>query len=253
MVEIANEEDTVMLKKYGNDGDFLVYQKFGANMPGGDSGFRIAFLDQGLKKIRILKPGMGRGSQGFCLEINPVTCFDSLEKLVDYCIEDPDIAVKKQFDPNCHPRRRLLRKHSMSSPDIHSNVHQNSLDPKRYSGPSTVGGNIVKSISMPNYLNDEITTRVVSNHPNVQSLLSGKDEGSYVIHEGMKNTYKQPCNIYFVERSFKEGTPMLRIKKLHVYRDQVEGQYYLKPESDARYETLKDLIQQNKFRYSLQS
>ena len=90
---MAKEEDQMILKKYGDPGDFIVYEKFGTNLAGADTGFRIAFLDEGLKKVRILKREVVRGKQGFCLEINPRNWYNSLEQLIDSCINDSDIKI----------------------------------------------------------------------------------------------------------------------------------------------------------------
>ena len=243
-LEMAKEEDTMVLKKYGDAGDFIVYEKFGTNLAGADSGFRIAFLDEGLKKVRILKRDVVRGKQGFCLEINPGSWYNSLEQLIDFCINDPDLAVQEQFIPTFY-RKSMFRSHSNSSPDISSTFQSNSLHPKRFSGSSNFRGTQGISISLPNLNVD----RVYSNHPMVQDLLSGRDEGSYVIHEGPNNNEQQPYDIYFVEKSKKEGPPKIKVKKLLVYRDLKDGTYYLAKDSNSRCDSLKQLIMHNKHRF----
>ena len=232
------------LKKYGDPGDFLVYEKDGASFVNGDTGFRIAFLDQGLKKIRILKCDVGRGKQGFFLEIDPGNRYNTLEQLIDYCINDPDMAVQEQFNPTFH-RKLMFRSHSNSTPNISSSYNSNSLDPKRLSASSNLRGTTGISMSLP----DLNVDRVISNHSKVQDLLSGRDEGSYVIHEGPNNNEEQPYDIYFVEKSKKERLPKMKVKKLMVYRDLKDGTYYLNKESNSRCDSLKELIVHNKHRF----
>ena len=230
----------MVLKKYGDAGDFIVYEKIGANLAGADTGFRIAFLDEGLKKVRILK----RGKQGFCLEINPGNWYNSLEQLIDFCINDPDMAVQEQFIPTLY-RKSIFRSHSNSSPDISSTFQSNSLHPERFSGSSNIRRTQGISLSLPNLNVD----RVFSNHPMVQDLLSGRDEGSYVIHEGPNNNHKQPYDIYFVEKSKKDIPPKIKVKKVLVYRDFKDGTYYFAKDLNAKYDSLKELIMHNKHRF----
>ena len=51
---MAKEEDIMIQKRHGGAGDIIVYEKFGRNLVGADTGFRVAFLDEGLKKVKYL-------------------------------------------------------------------------------------------------------------------------------------------------------------------------------------------------------
>ena len=232
----------MILKKYGEPGDFIVYEKIVDSLANGDTGFRIAFLDQGLKKIRILKRDVGRGKEGFCLEITPGNWYNSLEQLIDFCIKDPDIAVQEQFNP-AFRRKTMSRCHSNSSPDIPSIFNSNSLHPKRCSA----GGNLTGTRGLSKSLPELNVDRVISNHPKVQDLLSGREEGSYLIHQGPNNNDEQPYDIYLVEKS--KNSLKIKVKKIMVYKDLEDGTYCLSKESNAEYNSLKELILHNKHRF----
>ena len=247
-LEFGEEEDVDILRKYGDQGDFVIYENVGKKLVGDDSGFRIAFVDQGpnpIKKIRILKTETNRGKT-FCMEIDQSRWYNSLEQLVDSCRKDPDTGVQQQFDPAQYPGRSLHRTHSMSTPDIRpSTRNTNSLHPKRSSGPIKFVSDRSKSLN--SLIDDTNIDRVIYNVPKVKSLISGKEEGTYVIHAGESNTDEQPYNIYCTEQSTKG--PNMKVKKLYVHKDQDDGAYYLSIESDSRFESLKELIKHNNYRF----
>ena len=189
-LEFGEEEDVDILRKYGDQGDFVIYENVGKKLVGDDSGFRIAFVDQGpnpIKKIRILKTETNRGKT-FCMEIDQSRWYNSLEQLVDSCRKDPDTGVQQQFDPAQYPRRSLHRTHSMSTPDIRpSTRNTNSLHPKRSSGPIKFVSDRSKSLN--SLIDDTNIDRVIYNVPKVKSLISGKEEGTYVHVIEIKKTF----------------------------------------------------------------
>ena len=228
--------------------------KDGVNPTGDDSGFRVAFIDEGLKKIRIFQNEMSRGKKVFCLETEPGRWYNSLEQMIDDCKSDSDTKIRQQFDLNDYSSKSIFRNHSMSSPDISASSTHNSLHPKRYSGPSgprKIEGSRDISKSL-NSLVDGNIDRVISNIPKVHKLLDGKDQGTYLIHEGKNNTYEQPYDVYFSEQSFKENISKLKIKKLYVHRDKYDrDRYYLSNDREIKFDSLKDLIIYNKVRFKM--
>ena len=261
---LGSEKDIITLKMQGEVGDFVLYEKNYLTQ-GDDSGYRIAFLkanegthtESVVRKIRILKTeSKNRGRQGFCMEHEPCKWFDSLDALINTYKDDPASGMLKPFDVSIYSTKTLspfLKKSlSRSSPDILKRVN----DHDRITSPNRAINKFHESREMSHSLSDinnPNIDRVHFNENNVSSLLTGKPEGTYVIHKGKENSEQKPFDVY-VNSKYSNKTGKLRIDKhpIHKYQNEL---FLIGNDQTLRYDSLKQLIigNRSKFRTPLES
>ena len=86
---------------------------------------------------------------------------------------------------------------------------------------------------------------VVHDHPDVDSLLFNKSEGSYVIHrDKTRNNDRNPFTIHVVKKSHRTGWNIIAAENIHF--DTQNQEYSFMKNRDMKYLTIESLIEDNK-------